>query len=254
MVYNKFVTPQHYTVLPEGDPFLKECLNYNPWHSEYTKRQPETGRDPNETDRGGWRGYDRVYSHYLSQSKDKPLDICEIGVHSGYGLLSWARYFKNANITGIELKYDFLKLYQKILKDHEEYTRVNIKFFNSTDNAAWDYHMDGMFDVIIDDGSHLPMDQLNTFKNSFRFLRKNGYYFIEDISARYINPTYSVLIKYLNDEVKNKKGNEVAVYKHENWGWGKILDDKSLWKKFGVTEQTPKNAIDYIAVIHKTGD
>lgn len=244
---------QPYTVLEESDPFLKECLNYNPWHAEYTRKQPETGRNPDETDRGGWRGYDRVYSHFLSMSKNKPLDICEIGVHSGYGLLSWARYFKDASITGVEISDNFLNLYLNIQKEHPEYSRVNIKFFNSTTDHEWDYHIEGKFDVIIDDGSHLPGDQYHTLANSFRFLRKNGYYFIEDISDRYFNPDNKALFAYLKD-LRDKFGHEVSVFSHVNEGWANILRNKDVWKKYGVSEKTPKSAMDYIAVIRKTGD
>jgi hypothetical protein len=82
--------------LPEGDLELKKLLNYNPPLNRYTKSQPETGRDPNETDRGGWRGYNRVYSKYIGHLRKEPLKIMEIGANMGYGLLAWAKYFPNS--------------------------------------------------------------------------------------------------------------------------------------------------------------
>jgi hypothetical protein len=242
------ITP--FTDLHEGDPRLKECLNFNPWHSSYTKKQQAvTGRNPNETDRGGWRGYNRVYSKYLWEFQDEKFNLLEIGVHSGYGLLAWARYFPKVHVTGVESDTTWVKNHLNLLKEHDEFSRVKIQYFDSREKTHWNMSVFDTFKVIIDDGSHLPLDQVDTFKATWDLLEPGGYYFIEDISARYYNPGKEVVFNML--EKLEEQGHYVAVYSHRNEGWANILANKEVWPRFGVTEKTPKLAEDYIAVIRK---
>lgn len=234
--------------LPEGDLELKQFLNYNPPHNAYTRRQPETGRNPDETDRGGWRMYNRVYSKYISYLRNEPIKILEIGGHTGYGWLAWAKYFPKASIYGMEVDKKYSKNYNELLLKYEEYLRVKPFFLSSTDPYSW-VEMGETFDIIIDDGSHLPTDQVRTLRQGWNYLNEGGYYFIEDISTRYYNPSADEVAKeILALEVQ---GYPAVSYSHENTGWAKILANKDVWERYGVTEQTPKKAMDYIAVIHK---
>lgn len=234
--------------LPESDPELKSLLNFNPTHSKYTKKQPETGRNPNETDRGGWRGYDKVYSKYISWMKNDPIKLMEVGVLEGYGLLAWSKYFKNAMIYGMEISTAYVKNHNRLLQEYSEFERVKINYSDSTDSYSW-LEIDEKFDVIIDDGSHKPDDQVKTLRRAWPYLKKGGFYFIEDISYRYYNPSLEVIAAEIG--LVESQGNMVRSYYHKNDGWAKILNNKSTWKKYGVTEDTPKTAIDFITVIQK---
>jgi len=239
-----------FEILPPSNPSIKAALNYNPWHTQYTKGQTQLGRNPNETDRGGWRGYDRVYSHYLRDKLDDKVKLLEVGIHSGYGLLSWCNIFKNGKIYGMEYKQDFLHLYEKITQEHKKYSEVDFNFGDSRSKSTWQRYEKESFDIIIDDGSHEPGDQIDTLEVGFEYLKPKGFYFIEDISQRYFkNYTYKDVFNRL-DKLK-AQGCYVSVYSHVNKGWENILNNKELWKRFGVMEQTPKVAEDYIAVIQK---
>lgn len=242
------ITP--FIELHEGDPYLKECLNFNPWHREYTKRQQSvTGRNPNETDRGGWRGYPRVYSKYLWEFKDTAFNLLEIGVHSGYGLLAWTKYFPKVNVTGVEIDINWVKNHLELIKNHEEFNRIKIHYFDSRVKSEWNLNIFESYKVIIDDGSHLPRDQVDTINTTWNLLEPGGFYFIEDISSRYYNPGKELVFDML--EKKMMEGHYVSVYSHKNEGWANILANKEVWPRYGVTEKTPKLAEDYIAVIRK---
>jgi len=234
--------------LPEGDLELKKLLNYNPPLNRYTKSQPETGRDPNETDRGGWRGYNRVYSKYIGHLRKEPLKIMEIGANHGYGLLAWARYFPNSTIFSLETELKYAKQHNEMLLKHEEYTRVKINYLNSTEPYTW-VQLDEMYDIIIDDGSHKPEDQVRTLRFAWPYLKNGGFYFIEDISSRYYDPSCEVVAQEI--AVLESQGFPAISYKHENKGWAKILSDPKVWPRYGVTNRTPKKAEDFIAVIEK---
>lgn len=235
--------------LPEGDLILKEYLNYNPPHNEYTKRQrEETGRDPSETDRGGWRGYNRVYSKYISHLKDQPLKLMEVGTHTGYGLLAWARYFSNASIYSFDTDPKCLKWVNDMITKYPEYEKVNFYPSDSRDSYQW-VSLDEKFDIIIDDGDHNPKSQVFTLRAAWPFLKKGGYYFIEDISYRYTNPTCDVVAA----EIARLElaGHTAVSYFHKNEGWEKVINNPEVWERYGVTENTPKTAVDFIAVIQK---
>ena len=47
----------------------------------------------------------------------------------------------------------------------------------------------GLFDVIIDDGSHFVDHQLTSFKTLYKYLNNNGLYIIEDLSGSYKKST-----------------------------------------------------------------
>lgn len=234
--------------LPEGDAELRAVLGHNPHLLHYNMATAHvTGRDPKLTDRAGWRGYNRVYSKYISHLKDDPIKIMEVGVLEGWGLLAWARYFKKASIFGMEIEDKYAKELNRRYSNYEDFERVKVFFSDSTDSYSW-LEVDEKFDVIIDDGSHKPKDQVKTLRRAWPYLKKGGYYFIEDISYRY-GDSLSFIEAELSLMISS--GNPVTAYYHKNDGWAKILNNKSTWKKYGVTEDTPKTAIDFIAVIQK---
>jgi hypothetical protein len=43
----------------------------------------------------------------------------------------------------------------------------------------------GHIDIVIDDGSHLNSDQIETFRNLYPYVNKNGLYFVEDVHTSY---------------------------------------------------------------------
>ncbi len=238
------------TDLPFGDKDLYDTLNFNPWHNKYTKTQAELGRRADETDRAGWRGYNRVYSKYISNLRNEKLNILEIGVHSGYSLIGWARYFKNSHITGGELQVEkWLPQYLKLQQTHEEFNRIKIQRLDSTSKRSWLENIHGTFDIIIDDGSHEPDDQCKTIDIAWEYLKPGGWYFVEDISNRYFNggveKVWDKLLSYGQQSVF------VVAYSHYNKGWEYALSHPEMWKRYGITENTPKKAEDYIAVLWK---
>ena len=257
MVFEIFSNVPRYSVLPESDGRLKELLNYNPALIKYSKNptQIKLGRTPGETDRGGWRGYDRVYSKYFYPKQAEPLEILEIGIERGYGLLTWARYFGNAHVTGIDLpNHPFTprnKVEQeKIAKQFTEYDRVTRLFFNTTVPDKWDAVGDKLFDIIIDDGGHNPDTQTATFSSAWSRLKPGGLYFIEDISHRYSDQKLLKLDNLLS-KIK-RQGHTLEVYSHNNIGLSSMLNNnKKVVKYSGVTSDAPNNSEEYIAVIEK---
>lgn len=239
-----------YEWLPPSDPLLKEYLNYNPHHNAYTKRQNFPGRNPGETDRGGWRGYDRVYTKYLSPLKEQRLNFLEIGVYYGYGVLAWKRYFTQSDITGVDntltdsIKNEFVKIH----KTFPEFNDIRIEIFDTTEPTPWNRFIE-KFDIIIDDGGHHPDNQFGTFGNAWPLLKKGGLYFMEDISHRYTDHKLAKIDTLLYNV--HRKGNIVEIYSHENLGLKHILENPNLRKQYGIHPNAPDIHKEYIAVIEK---
>ena len=74
------------------------------------------------------------------------------------------------------------------------------------------------FDIIIDDGSHFAVDQLNTLQNLYPLVKDGGYYIIEDITVGSTLQTQPQLIvnRCNNDPFVfvGLKNNICAIYKN----------------------------------------
>lgn len=236
--------------LPEGDLELKKLLGINPTYTRDCLIKDEPHINPLVSDRAGYRGYNRVYSRYVSHLRKEKLNILEIGIESGHSLVCWSKYFYNSNITGVEIDItqNRNKKYNRLRLEYEEFNRVRIIQADSTIKDEWK-KFEGEYDIIIDDGSHDPLDQVTTLKNAWPHLKKGGYYFAEDITEAYLRSVgldehKKRLNKLYNTIYKVSKNNHAALYKHVNL--------RSLNNKTNRYISFP--AYDYILVIKKETD
>lgn len=101
---------------------------------------------------------------------------------SGASLRTLAAYFPIAQVYGIDIvpsllfEEQHIKTYLCDQSSKEQLRNFGIKH--------------GPFDIIIDDGSHLPDHQVISFFSLFDFVRSEGYYLIEDVAAKdfFIDP------------------------------------------------------------------
>ena len=136
------------------------------------------------TDKWGLHFYTPIYHSLLAPLHDKPVRLLEIGV-GGYGskylggssLAMWAEYFGQGRIVGIDL-------YEKRLDLGD---RVTILQGSQDDRAFLDrvVRQHGPFDIIIDDGSHVPVHVATSFHALFPALASGGLYIVEDTQTAY---------------------------------------------------------------------
>ena len=129
--------------------------------------------------------YKNIFSKYIN---NKNLNILEIGIARGSSLKTWDGLFYNANIYGIDLNEQCADL----CKDYD-----NIKIIIGNVNNIIEKLNGINFDIIIDDGSHLPNDIIASFNVFFNKLNKDGVYIIEDLGPSY-NDEYKLLNDYSN--------------------------------------------------------
>lgn len=123
-------------------------------------------------------GYHRFYPIFLDKfTQIDSLRILELGYEDGYSIQLWKEYFKNPIIHSIDIIDDpndhNVDAYFKI--DQSNNDMLDIFCRNNTEK----YHF------IIDDASHIPNHQWNTFLRLFNILNNGGVYIIEDIETSF---------------------------------------------------------------------
>ena len=136
------------------------------------------------TDKWGAHFYTPLYHALFSHLRNRRIRLLEIGI-GGYGvatvggtsLAMWAEYFPNGHIVGIDIAEKRLNLDPRIKL-----------LRGSQSDAAFlarlcDEH--GPFDIIIDDGSHVPSESAVSFRALFPRMADPGLYVIEDVQTWY---------------------------------------------------------------------
>ena len=125
--------------------------------------------------------YDQVYQSLFEPIKDQPINFLEVGVFKGASTSAFHDFFPNANFYGLDL---FVREKPETIEALNR-DRVHWLKGDSTNPSITAAVMDAFpnvkFDVILDDGLHTPMANMQTFKNLSPLLAENGVYLIEDV-------------------------------------------------------------------------
>ena len=118
------------------------------------------------------------YEKYLPYKRTDKLKILEIGVLNGESLRMWKDYFILSDIIGIDINTDCKKY------DEE---RITVEIGSQTDlNFLWEIgEKYEMFDMILDDGSHINNDVIFSFEQLFKYVKPGGIYVVEDTCTSY---------------------------------------------------------------------
>jgi len=133
-----------------------------------------TGVDIGCNDKDGIHTYVDTYDK-LFKPFQKGCSILEIGLAMGDSISLWDKYFTKSKIVGCDLSIVFEPLKYK--------NKVELIACDATKAEFVDVLNGQMFDIIIDDGSHMTQDQLTTFNLLKGSMNKGGVYIIEDILA-----------------------------------------------------------------------
>jgi len=135
------------------------------------------------TDKWGSHYYTPHYHRHLRQFRRREFTLLEIGIggyerkSGGASLKMWKRYFRNAQIVGLDL-------HDKSFVDRD---RITTYQGSQTDEALLRRIIEeqGAPLVVIDDGSHRPQDIRETFAILFPLLPDGAVYAIEDLQTSY---------------------------------------------------------------------
>ncbi len=128
----------------------------------------------NGTDKVTTHSYGAVYNVLFSSKKKDTMNILEIGISGGFSLLCYAEYFTNATIYGIDIV-------DSIKADVKKNPRIKIFIQDANDNSL--IQTLPRFDIIIEDASHQPQDQIAHFLQYSTRVNAGGVYIIEDVNS-----------------------------------------------------------------------
>lgn len=150
-----------------------------------------------DTDKNNYfHNYTRQYNSLLHEFKEKPIKYLEIGIFNGGSIKAFKEIFKNSTCClGLDI--------DSKCKEHEDVeNNLFIEIGDATDNNFIKYITEkyGTFDIILDDGSHINRDVINSFELLFPLLNDNGLYIVENTicykSYNCIVPNYKNHLEY----------------------------------------------------------
>jgi len=117
--------------------------------------------------------------------RKKELKLLEIGAKAGNSLLASSKYFKEPELI-LGLAYgDQTENLEANVKDYG-HESIDVMFGDqSKEESLRKACQRGPFDVIIDDGSHLPAHQISSFFYLWKCLNMGGIYIVEDVETSY---------------------------------------------------------------------
>ncbi len=141
---------------------------------------PNALRDYFEANKEGpgiwkWDHYFDIYQRHFDRFVGGAVNILEIGIYSGGSLGMWKAYFgPRCSIYGVDIE-DACRVY--------EGDRVKVFIGDQGDRAFWKRFRDQAppIDILIDDGGHMPEQQIVTLEEMLPHLRPGGVYLCEDI-------------------------------------------------------------------------
>lgn len=153
---------------------LNECANY--WI----------------TDKGNLHGNAHNYTIYYTKHfidikiKNEKIKLLEIGAARGSSLKMWNSWFKNIDITSLDNNINCTNICR-------DYTNIKIHIID-----VLEFKPDLEYNIIIDDGCHLADYIIKAYNNLWKYVKKGGYYIIEDIDACKNYEYIKTVLKYNN--------------------------------------------------------
>jgi len=128
-----------------------------------------------------WTTYFGAYDDHFARFRERPITLLEIGIQNGGSLEIWAKYFANATrIVGCDID-------EKCRDLTFEDPRISVVIGDA--NSANSYQAVtsdvAAFDIVVDDGSHLVSDVIQSFALYFPKVKPGGVYVIEDLHTSY---------------------------------------------------------------------
>jgi hypothetical protein len=127
-----------------------------------------------------WQPYFNVYDRHISQYRNRPITLVEVGVQGGGSLDMWAQYLhKDSTIIGIDIDPECAKHVYK-------YPNVQVVIGDQGNPAFWDEFLKNKsIDVFVDDGGHFMHQQIISFEKVWHNLNMGGTFICEDTHTSY---------------------------------------------------------------------
>ena len=159
------------------------------------------------SDKATKHDYYKLYAYLLEKNKENDINILEIGLGTnntsipsnmtssgkpGASLRAFRDYYEKANVFGADIDSDILF----------EESRIKTFFVDQTKPETFTElkkQLPKKFDLIIDDGLHEPIANINTVRELSDLVAPGGFLVVEDIFEGYL-PVWQTALSQLPDE------------------------------------------------------
>jgi hypothetical protein len=148
-----------------------------------------------------WEHYYDIYERHFQRFVGNPVSLLEVGVMGGGSLDLWRLYFgHHASIYGADI--------------NPECREPNVFIGDQGSPAFWGSFKKQVpkLDIVIDDGSHRPDDQIVTLESLLPHLSAGGVYLCEDIHG-----IHNGFTEYVHGMVKNLNAMEEEPSETQKW-------------------------------------
>jgi hypothetical protein len=183
-----------------------------------------------------WASYLPYYDALFLPLRERPVSMLEIGVQNGGSLETWSAYFQaGRHFVGCDIDPKCGAL---------EYQDPRISIVVGDANQAPAFQairaISPDFDIVIDDGSHVSTDILNSFINYFPLVKPGGLYVVEDTHTLYIDAYGGGILNEFAAYAFFKKLVDVVSFQF----WRDELSIKTLFRTFFPHGATPGFILD----------
>ncbi len=135
--------------------------------------------DNYDTDKG--HNYIKFYEAFFYPYRFSTVSVLELGMHRGGSMRIWRDYFPHGKIFGVDINP------VDIPDDHRIFTYQGDATNRAFLDSIYKDHNVALFDLIIDDASHMGHDARKSFEMLFRdHLAPGGLYVVEDWGTGYM--------------------------------------------------------------------
>jgi hypothetical protein len=126
-----------------------------------------------------WLHYFPIYERSFAPFRGRECTLLEIGVSHGGSLQMWRAYLgRRSRIVGIDIE-------PRVAELAEEGIDIHVGSQSDTEFLARLVAEYGTFDLVIDDGSHAPSDQIASIEYLWPYVAIGGCYVVEDLHSNY---------------------------------------------------------------------
>jgi GT2 family glycosyltransferase len=170
--------------------------------------------------------YDRLFTEYRNQA----IRLLEIGVQNGGSLEIWSKYFSNAELlVGCDINQAC-----SVLKYDDQRILLVIGDANTDSALAEVVSLSNRYNIIIDDGSHVSGDIIESFFRYFPLLENHGLFLAEDLHCSYWEKFDGGLFDPYSSIAFFKRLADIVNYEHWGLQQGRVDLLKSFQKQYGV--------------------
>jgi len=183
-----------------------------------------------------WESYLRYYDQIFISLREQPISMLEIGVQNGGSLETWSSYFKSGQcFIGCDIDPNCGSLKYEDSRIHIVVGDANIAAsFQTIRSICTD------FDIVIDDGSHVSTDILNSFVNYFPLVKPGGIYVVEDTHTLYNDQFGGGILNEFSAYAFFKKLVDVVSFQF----WREQLSINTYFRTFFHPQATPSFILD----------